>query len=279
VHASRDLLPALADRGQLEQAVMNLVINARDAITGPGTIHVDVANATLDPVAASRFPDAAPGRYVLITVLDDGSGMPEDIRDEIFEPFFTTKERGAGTGLGLANVAEIIRGARGSIGVWSEPGAWTRFEILLPVAAEGPARSVGPDRPTSPTPRRTSTSETVLVVDDDDAVRLLATRSLDRAGFRILEARSGAEALEIASQEAEPIDLLVTDQNMPGMSGRELATRLLGSHPEVAVLVVSGDIDVAGEASTFSTLPKQFGPGALIEAAREALARKSSEGG
>jgi len=129
----------------------------------------------------------------------------------------------------------------------------------------------------APTPLGTSTSETVLV-DDDDAVRLLATRSLDRAGFRILEARSGAEALEIASQEAEPIDLLVTDQNMPGMSGRELATRLLGSHPDVAVLVVSGDIDEAVEASTFSTLPKPFGPGALIDAAREALAR-SSEGG
>ena len=280
VNAPQELPHVVADRGQLEQIVTNLVVNARDAMPDGGRIHVDVHEVHLDAVSASRFENGAPGHFVQLTVLDEGTGIPDDVIDRIFEPLFTTKELGSGTGLGLANVAELVKAHEGRIGVWSEPGRWTRFEVILPVAAatEAKARLTVAPTPARPeTGTAPETRATVLVVDDDPAVLRLATRALERGGLRTLCADSATAALQAAEREPGRIDLLATDQNMPGMTGTELASRLRMLRPETRVLMISGDSDDAPSDPGVSSLPKPFGPADLLAAVNAAIGGGSGD--
>ena len=233
---SPDLPQVLADPGELEQVLVNLVVNARDAISGGGTITVETSEHVIDEDAASAHAEVRPGRYVRIAVMDSGCGMSPEVTDRIFEPFFTTKAPGEGTGLGLSTVYGIANRYGGFVTVYSEIGVGTTFKVYLPATDDEPESAV------AGTPSEVSTmptGETVLLVEDEDAVRNACRRILERAGYRVLEANSGTQALaELAS---EPIDLLLTDVIMPGgLSGRDLANRLQQGQPDLPVLFMSG---------------------------------------
>jgi signal transduction histidine kinase/DNA-binding response OmpR family regulator len=221
---SEDLGRVSADPAQLEQVLMNLVVNARDAMPRGGTLTVTTANAQLDVQTARRHhPDGRPGRYVVLSVADTGEGMDAETRERVFEPFFTTKTKDQGTGLGLATVYGIVRQSEGAIEVESQPGRGATFRIFLPRVEQDP----------HPTPRfdRVATalqgSETILVVEDEDAVRKLTARILESAGYVVLTAADGHEAIRLCEQEGRRLDLLLTDVVMPEMSGREVAERLI----------------------------------------------------
>ncbi len=224
-----------ADPGQLEQVVVNLVVNARDAMPQGGTLRIATRNLELDEAYARMHPDVAPGSYVELTVSDTGTGMDEATLERAFEPFFTTKAAGKGTGLGLSTVFGIVKQSGGSIQVASEQGCGTRFTIHLPRVPEGETV----DRPSQPHPV-VGGAETVLVVEDEDGLRKVAVRALTAAGYRVLVAPSGAAALQLLEREPGPVDLMLTDVVMPGMSGRELADRLRGLRPAMRVLFTSG---------------------------------------
>ncbi len=226
-----------ADAGQIEQVLMNLVVNARDAMPNGGSLHIATSNAEVDDDFASRYLGMRPGSYVKISVTDTGVGMDEATQARIFEPFFTTKAAGKGTGLGLATAYGILKQSGGGIWVQSSPGCGATFDIFLPCASGGcdaQARAV------SRTPRRGS--EVVLLVEDDEAVRKLTQRILVAAGYQVAAAASGAQALQISADQ-ERIDLLVTDVVMPGMNGRDLWERLRKLRPELKVLYMSGYTD------------------------------------
>jgi signal transduction histidine kinase/FixJ family two-component response regulator len=219
------LVAVEADASQLEQVIVNLVVNAADAIEGGGTIAIATANAA--------GPD---GPSAMLSVADDGIGMDEATRERVFEPFFTTKELGRGTGLGLATVYGIVEQSGGSIEVESEPGLGATFRVYLPAVdaeIEEPA-------PPEPRPESTTGTETVVVAEDDEMVRALVRVTLEESGYRVLEAASGEAALVLCDSFPGPIDVLVTDMVMPGMGGRALADRLQASRPELRVLYVSG---------------------------------------
>jgi signal transduction histidine kinase/ActR/RegA family two-component response regulator len=224
-----------ADPSQLEQVLVNLVANARDAMPSGGKLTVEVAEVELDALYAATHPEVVPGPYVMIAISDTGSGMSDEVREHVFEPFFTTKES-LGTGLGLATVYGIVKQSGGSIGVYSEPGRGAAFKVYLPrvfEAAEAPAASsVEPEVPAG--------TETILLAEDDEAVRTIAVLALSRAGYRMLAADGGPMALELAQDHAGPIHLLVTDVVMRDMNGRELAQELHQLRPELPVLFVSG---------------------------------------
>jgi CheY-like chemotaxis protein len=223
----------LADPGQLEQVVLNLCVNAREALPGGGRVTVTSGTVTLDLGEASRLGLGA-GRYVRLTVQDTGAGIPAEVIDQVFEPFFTTKE--SGTGLGLATVYGIVKHAGGEIAVASTAGVGTTFTIHLPAIRLAAA-------PTVAAPSQAAAArggETVLVVDDDAPLRRTMRRVLESRGYRVLGAESGAAALALAEACGEPIHLLLTDVVMPRMSGLELATRLRERHPTTPVLYVSG---------------------------------------
>jgi signal transduction histidine kinase/CheY-like chemotaxis protein len=224
------------DVGSLEQVIMNLVVNARDAITGAGRIALETRNVHLDEDYCREHPDAAPGAHVQLAVRDTGSGMPGEVASHIFEPFFTTKPVGAGTGLGLAMCEGIVRQAGGSISLESTPDLGTTFRIYLPRVAEAPERAPSP-APRAPAARGT---ETILLVEDESAILNVARRVLSQLGYEVLTASNGAEALELASRRSGPIDLLLTDVVMPRMGGRELAARLAEARPNMRVLFSSG---------------------------------------
>jgi CheY-like chemotaxis protein/anti-sigma regulatory factor (Ser/Thr protein kinase) len=230
-----DLTHVLADRGEIEQVLVNLVVNARDAIEGEGSITVETSEQMIDEDAASAHADLRPGRFVRIAVTDTGSGMTPDVARQVFEPFFTTKGPGAGTGLGLSTVYGIANRYGGYVTVYSEPGTGTSFKVYLPATDDrAEARIVD----TTAEPVR-ATGETVLLVEDEDAVRKACRRILERAGFRVIEASDGSTAL--AELSDEPFDLLVTDVIMPGgVSGRDLANRLQDARPGLPVLFMSG---------------------------------------
>jgi PAS domain S-box-containing protein len=257
-----DLAPVRADPGQLEQVLMNLVVNARDAMPSGGKLTIETANATLDDRP-----------FVLLVVSDTGVGMDAEVRSHLFEPFFTTKERGKGTGLGLSTVYGIVKQHGGDIWVSSESGRGTTFKIYLPQAAAVAAASAAHPEPAL----LERGSETVLLVEDEEAVRRLVRDILELQGYRVLEADSGMRALEIAHDYGPEIDLLLTDVVMPGMSGRDLAEALALLRPEIKVLFLSGYTDQVvlehGVVDAADFLQKPFSPETLARKVRSVLDR------
>jgi PAS domain S-box-containing protein len=244
------LWPVKVDPAQIEQVILNLVVNARDAMPSGGRITVETANVDLPacPFGPGSF-DVVPGKYVRLIVRDTGAGMDDVTRAQIFEPFFTTKEEGKGTGLGLAMVYGIVRQSGGHIVVDSAPGAGAAFSIHLP-RVESLARLEDAATETHPV---AGGSETVLLVEDEPAVRVLACHVLERSGYRVLSAACGEEACQLAGAHLADIDLLLTDIAMPGMDGRKLAARLRGQIPTLSVVLMSG---YAGEAVAQQMLEK-----------------------
>jgi two-component system, cell cycle sensor histidine kinase and response regulator CckA len=238
VSVDPDLGRVLADPTQIEQVLTNLVINASDAMPGGGKVNIDASNVELDRDFTHRFAyPVHPGRYVRLTVTDTGSGMDADTLERIFEPFFSTKDRDKGTGLGLATVYGIVKQSGGYVWVYSEPGEGTSFKVYLPRTDLPPAPSYEAAGAAAGQPAGT---ETVLVAEDQDGVRALIQRGLERAGYRVMEAADGAEALRLFERDPAAIDLLLTDVVMPGMGGRELCDRVHAIRPELRVLFMSG---------------------------------------
>jgi PAS domain S-box-containing protein len=266
-----DLCPVEADPGQLEQIVMNLAVNARDAMPEGGSLSIETGNAEVDEVFARKHFPMVPGRYVMLVVCDSGAGMDAETQRHIFEPFFTTKPRGRGTGLGLSMVYGIVKQSGGYIWAYSEPGLGTTFKIYFPrvEGARGDAEAAVAE--SSSPPGR----ETILLAEDEDSVRRLARRILEEAGYIVLEAREATEALTISEGWHGPIDLLVTDVVMPELNGRELAERLSVLRPGIQILYISGYTDhdvldgIVGPGNNF--LQKPFTPESLASKAREAL--------
>jgi signal transduction histidine kinase len=235
MHLAPSLSPVKADRSQVEQILLNLAVNARDAMPDGGDLVIETDNVLLDEKYAETHSDVVPGFYVMVAVGDSGEGMDDETKSRIFEPFFTTKEQGKGTGLGLATVHGIVKQHGGHVWIYSEPGKGTVFKIYLPQADE----PVQPEPPVSEHPPQVGT-ETVLVVEDDDSVRGLVCRTLESHGYQVLMAENPETAIEIASGYPDGIDLLLTDVIMPGMNGGELAKEMRTMIPDIRVLYMSG---------------------------------------
>jgi nitrogen-specific signal transduction histidine kinase/CheY-like chemotaxis protein len=230
-----DLHPVLADPGQLEQVLVNLAVNARDAMPGGGTLSIDTSNITVDADSIAGGAESPPGQQVRLRVSDTGAGMTPEVLEHAFEPFFTTKSDGAGTGLGLATVYGILQQADGHIRIYSEPGGGTTFSITLPATTQ----AATPEAPED-TYERSPSGETVLVVEDEAALREVTRRILARNGYQVITAASGPEALDIAREHQGEIHLLVTDVVMPHMLGKEVAEQVLLIKPGTEVLYMSG---------------------------------------
>jgi nitrogen-specific signal transduction histidine kinase len=265
-------LTTRADPGMLDQVLMNLAVNARDAMPEGGRLLIETAATTIDETAARRHPDAAAGRYVCLAVSDTGSGISPEILPRIFEPFFTTKETGKGTGLGLATIYGIVQQHRGWIEVQSQRGQGTRFELFLP-ASEAPAVDSG--NLEQPKPR--GGKETILFVEDETPVRLITRALLEQFGYRVLPAANGVEALKVWEQHRDSIALLLTDMVMPaGISGQQLARRLEEDRPSLRVLFTSGySAEIAGRNLELRAgenfLQKPFPSALLLETVRRTL--------
>ena len=268
-----------ADPGQIEQVLMNLAVNARDAMPGGGTLTVRTANVEMTQVDGARRGAMAPGSYVLLAVSDTGIGMDEETRTHIFEPFFTTKEVGKGTGLGLATVYGIVKQSGGFIWVESAPGKGTTFEIYLPLAS-GPESKAEAEHKQAALRRG---SETILVVEDEAGVRELAGEFLRAHGYAVLEAKDGIEALEIAARHEGTIHMILTDMIMPRMSGAELVTRLEAIRPEIKAAFMTGYAEYATSGSETpsnqqsSILQKPFSSTSLADMIRSVLAGQAGE--
>lgn len=238
VHPGRELVPVRVDPGQLEQVIVNAVINSRDAMPQGGTLTIETSNVVLDESYRRAHVAVQPGPHVLLAISDTGIGMDDATKAKMFEPFFTTKGPGQGTGLGMSTAYGIVKQSGGSIWVYSEVGRGTTIKIYLPQTDEAAieSRAVRPEVATGGT-------ETVLLVEDDAGIRRLAERVLASAGYTVLVAATGEEALLLLESHDRPLHLLFTDLVMPGISGRELAERLQGSHPEIRILYTSGYAD------------------------------------
>ncbi|HTA06840.1 MAG TPA: ATP-binding protein [Solirubrobacteraceae bacterium] len=231
-----DLQPVLIDPGQLEQILVNLAVNARDAMPDGGTLRIDTANIDLDDEYAAARPELTPGPHVRVRVSDTGMGMSPEIVRRAFDPFFTTKPSGEGTGLGLATVYGIIQQAGGRAQIYSEAGVGTTITVLLPPTEQAPASSVtAPDR----SPSR-SCGETILLVEDEEVLRDVTCRILTAAGYKVIVAADGLDALGVAATHPEHIDVLLSDVVMPRLNGPQLAEQLLAKHPSTRVLLMSG---------------------------------------
>jgi two-component system, cell cycle sensor histidine kinase and response regulator CckA len=268
-----DLGVARAAPGQIELVLMNLVVNARDAMPAGGELHIETANAVIDAGSPLVGQGIAPGDYVKLFVADTGIGMDAQTRGRIFEPFFTTKGIGKGTGLGLLMAHGIIKQSGGGITVESEPGRGTLFELYLPRDADA---RVTPSPQTLPFPRETRGNETILVVEDDEALRSAAKRSLAEEGYTVLEAEDGQDALAVAKRHQGAIHLLLADLIMPRMGGRALAVELLRARSQLKVLYVSGycdEVDLSPDlpAQGAHLLAKPFAGSELTRKVREVL--------
>jgi PAS domain S-box-containing protein len=230
---------ARADPGQLEQVIINLAVNARDAMERGGKLTIETANVDLDGEYVARHPAAQPGRYVMFAVSDTGTGIDAAVLARLFEPFFTTKPRGKGTGLGLATAYGIVKQSGGYIWVYSEPGMGAVFKVYLPRVDGVPESRAA----AAPDGTLLDGSETVLVAEDQQEVRKYTRKLLEARGYTVLTAASGAEALQLAAQHGGVIHALVTDVIMPGMSGRDLAVELARTRPQTKVLYLSGYAD------------------------------------
>ncbi|MEK7866669.1 MAG: ATP-binding protein [Planctomycetota bacterium] len=273
VRHAPDVSPVRADPGQIEQVVMNLAVNARDAMPRGGRLSIETSETTLDETYARVVGDLAPGRYAVISVSDTGQGMDLETQARCFEPFFTTKGEGKGTGLGLSTVYGIAKQHGGHVWLYSEAGKGTTFKVYLPVVAGAAPPAVAP-----PAAAATKGTETILVAEDDDVVRDLLRAFLDDLGYRVLAARSAEEAVEMCRAQVGPIHVLVTDMVMPGASGTTLAREIADARPGIAVLLMSGypeEIVMNEEApppgSAF--LQKPFTQEALSRKVRELLSR------
>ena len=266
-----DLHPILADPGELQQVLVDVAVNSRDAMPGGGTLTIDTANVEVDAAYASLRPELVPGPYVRMRVVDNGEGMSPEVVARAFEPFFTTKPVGLGTGLGLASVYGIITRMGGRAQLYSEPRLGTTFSALLPATGATPA----PVRPPPPISDSTGT-ETVLLVEDEDALRAAAKRILAEAGYEVITAANGPEALVAAEARSDPIDLLLTDVVMPEMLGHRLAERLAALRPSLRVLYMSGFaepfLDRSMHVEDADLIEKPFTAPALLARVRRALA-------
>ena len=239
IHTRSSIGNIMADPTQTEQILMNLAVNAKDAMPSGGTLTIETASRELDEEYAAKHSGVIPGRYVQLTVTDTGEGMSPGVQEHIFEPFFTTKRSGEGTGLGLATVHGIVKQHKGSISVNSMPGKGTTFKIYLPSVS---SKVIEKSLPQKKKPLARGT-ETILAVDDDPGIRRLVAAALQPLGYTVIEAISGADGLQIAEAHAGAIDLLLTDVIMPGMSGRQLAETLAAIRPEMKVVYMSGYTD------------------------------------
>ena len=263
------------DPGRLGQVIVNLAVNARDAMPRGGKLVIETMNVVLGSDSEAGHPDSTPGPHVVIAVSDTGHGMDAATQARVFEPFFTTKGPDAGTGMGLATVYGIVRQSGGSIYLYSEPGIGTTFKLYFPrtdqaLTADAAAATATAGRPNG--------TETVLLVEDDDAVRGYARRVLGDAGYTVLEADRGSSALDVAAATDGPIHLLLTDAVMPGFDGVELAERLLADRRDLRVVFVSGFTEniVIREGITVKTmhfLPKPYRGDELLRSVREILDR------
>ncbi len=266
------LAPVKVDPGQIEQVIMNLAVNARDAMPDGGTFTIETINTELDEIYTSAYPELRPGAYVLLAVSDTGCGMDDTVKARLFEPFFTTKEVGKGTGLGLATVYGIVKQSGGHIAVYSEVGHGTTFKVYLPLA-EG---TVAPQAAAAARDQLTPGTETVLLVEDEDRVRVLTRRVLEKNGYKVVEALNGAEALRYFDGNPEPVDLIITDVVMPEMSGPQLAQQIRLRQPDLKVLFLSGYTDSALSHNGVlnmekNFLQKPFTPDSLARKVREIL--------
>jgi two-component system cell cycle sensor histidine kinase/response regulator CckA len=261
-----------ADASQMEQIIMNLAVNARDAMPTGGRLIIETSNAELDRTYNSTHPIVKPGRYVLLAVSDTGTGMDTETQAHIFEPFFTTKEAGKGTGLGLATVYGVVKQSGGFIWVYSELGKGTSFKIYLP-RVDQPEDKANTTPPLAEAPRGT---ETILLAEDEQDVREVAREFLESGGYTVIEACNGADALRLATEHKAAIDLLVSDMVMPGMTGKELARRLKQQHSGLGVVYMSGyseqtAAETAETDGNMLLLTKPFSRGSILRTVREAL--------
>jgi len=271
-----DLARVNVDPGQLEQVLVNLAVNARDAMPEGGRLTIETANVTLDSSYAQEHVDVLPGRHVMLSVSDTGHGIPPEVQAYVFEPFFTTKPKGQGTGLGLATVYGIVKQSGGHIFLYSEPGMGATFKIYFPAASgEAVAEAVKP-KATVPQDQGLDGTETILVVEDDPRLRELDERILKRRGYKVLVAASAADAIQMCTDHTDPIHVVLTDVIMPGGSGRTLGDWLAEHRPDTRVVYMSGYTDNAIARhgvleAGIHFLPKPFSPEALARAIRAAL--------
>src|SRR5215470_17339449 len=279
IHTSSDLGTIRADASQMEQIIMNLAVNARDAMPKGGKLIIETSNAELDGTYKFSHPVVRPGRYVLLAVSDTGIGMDAETQAHIFEPFFTTKEQGKGTGLGLSTVYGVVKQSGGFIWVYSEVGKGATFKIYLP-RVEEPVEDAS-HHPTTTTQVMRGT-ETILLAEDEQDVREVAREFLESAGYKVLLAANGQEALEQAAEFSGSIDLLLSDMIMPGMTGKELVRRLRQDRPGFGVIYMSGYSEQAAAEATrtdpsATVLTKPFSRGALLRTVREILQRSPKQ--
>ena len=272
-----DLRSILIDPGQLEQMLVNLAVNARDAMPNGGTLTIDTANVDVDADYANHRPELSPGPYVRLRVSDDGTGMEHDVVERAFDPFFTTKAAGQGTGLGLATVYGIVQQAGGQARIYSEPGIGTTFTALLPATDRSPARApVEIDR------ERLRGGSTILLVEDEQALRKVVERILTSSGYKVVSAANGAEALALAGELPETIDLLLTNVIMPVMHGPRLAEQIKRVRPSIRVMFMSGFaqpiLDSGGHLEPGVILiEKPFAGPDLLEKVRQVLAADAQD--